>query len=176
MHDASAISILASTTILGAIELWYYQAMQPLTPEDKLAAWRSFLEAHAKIIRVLEREMQAEQELPLSWYDILAHLDSAANGRLRMQELADSVLLSRSGLTRMVDRMAKSNLVSRAPCPNDRRGTYAVITSEGRTTLKQAMPGHLRGVEHHFLNRLNDADIQALDRTLAKVLEAETLA
>ena len=166
--------MVAIATIVSAIALWYYQAMRSLTREDKLAAWRAFLQAHAKLIRVLEREMQEEQELPLSWYDILAHLDGAADGRLRMQELAESVLLSRSGLTRLVDRMAKSGLVSRAPCPNDRRGTYAVITPQGRTTLQKAMPGHLRGVERHFLNRLDDADIQALDRSLSKVLEHVT--
>ena len=146
-----------------------------MTREDKLAAWRAFLQAHARLIRVLEREMQEEQELPLTWYDILAHLDSTPDGRLRMQELAESVPLSRSGLTRLVDRMAKSGLVSRAPCPNDRRGTYAVITLQGRTTLQEAMPGHLRGVEQHFLNRLDDTDIQALDRSLSKVLESDTL-
>ena len=147
--------------------------MNSMTREDKLAAWRAFLQAHTKLIRVLEREMLEEKELPLTWYDILAHLDGAPEGRLRMQELAESVVLSRSGLTRLVDRMAKSDLVSRAPCPHDRRGTYAVITAQGRETLRIAKPGHLRGVEHHFLNRLNDIDLQALDRSLSKVLEAE---
>lgn len=167
--------VVAFATIVSATSLWYYQTMQPITHEDKLAAWRAFLQAHAKLIRVLEREMQEEQQLPLSWYDILAHLDDAIDGRLRMQELAESVLLSRSGLTRLVDRMAKSSLVSRAPCPHDRRGTFAVITPQGRTTLQKAMPGHLRGVEQHFLNHLDDADIQALDRSLSKVLVANTM-
>ena len=166
--------VIAFATIVSAIALWYYQAMQLLSHEDKLAAWRAFLQAHAKLIRALEREMQEEQDLPLTWFDILGHLDGAKDGRLRMQELAESVLLSRSGLTRLVDRMAKSSLVSRAPCPNDRRGTFAVITPQGRTTLQKAMPGHLRGVEQHFLNHLDDADIQALDRSLSKVLEADT--
>jgi DNA-binding MarR family transcriptional regulator len=147
--------------------------MNSMTREDKLAAWQAFLQAHTKLIRVLEREMLEEQELPLTWYDILAHLDGAPEGRLRMQELAESVVLSRSGLTRLVDRMAKSGLVSRAPCPHDRRGTYAVITAQGRETLRIAKPGHLRGVEHHFLDRLDDVDLQALDRSLSKVLEAE---
>ena len=68
--------------------------MTSMTREDKLTAWRAFLQAHTKLIRVLEREMLEEQELPLTWYDILAHLDGATDGRLRMQELAESVLLS----------------------------------------------------------------------------------
>ena len=149
--------------------------MNSMNKEDKLAAWRAFLQAHTKLMRVLEREMMDDQELPLTWYDILAHLDDAPEGRLRMQELAESVLLSRSGLTRLVDRMAKSGLVSRAPCPHDRRGTYAVMTPRGRDTLQLAKPGHLRGVGNHFLDRLDDLELQALDRSLSKVLESETL-
>jgi DNA-binding MarR family transcriptional regulator len=138
-----------------------------------IAAWRAFLEAHAAVIRVLEREMAEEEGLPLTWYDILAHLDSAPQGRLRMQALAECLLLSRSGVTRLVDRMEQARLVRRESCPDDRRGCYAIITQDGRLALRRAMPGHFRGIQRHFLHHLNDQDIRALHSALSKVLRGE---
>jgi DNA-binding MarR family transcriptional regulator len=138
-----------------------------------IAAWRAFLEAHAAVIRVLEREMAEEQGLPLTWYDILAHLDSAPQGRLRMQALAECLLLSRSGVTRLVDRMEQAGLVRRESCLDDRRGSYAIITQDGRLALRRAMPGHFRGIQRHFLHHLNDQDIRALHSALSKVLRGE---
>jgi DNA-binding MarR family transcriptional regulator len=138
-----------------------------------IAAWGAFLEAHAAVIRALEREMAQEQGLPLIWYDILAHLDSAPQGRLRMQALAECLLLSRSGVTRLVDRMEQAGLVRRESCLDDRRGSYAIITQDGRLALRCAMPGHLRGIQRHFLHHLNDQDIGALHSALSKVLRGE---
>lgn len=138
-----------------------------------MAAWRAFLQTYDAVIRTLEREMEDEYGLPLAWYDILGHLDSAPEGRMRMQDLAQSALLSRSGLTRLVDRMADAGLVTRQPCEDDRRGTYAVITREGRTTLRRAMPGRIRGINQHFLRYLDLCDVQTLHRVLSRVLEAE---
>lgn len=131
------------------------------------------MQTYDTVIRALEREMEEEQGLPLTWYDILAHLDSAPEGCMRMQELAQSVLLSRSGLTRLIDRMADAGLVTRQPSEEDRRGRYAVITQEGRATLRRAIPGHIRGIQQHFLRYLDLFDVQALHRVLSKVLEAE---
>ena len=115
-----------------------------------LVAWRAFLSAHAKVIRLLEEEMGREQGLPLSWFDVLAHLEGATEGRLRMQELAGSLVISRSGLTRLFDRIAGAGLVAREACAEDRRGTYAVITPQGRSVLKRVVPGHFRAVDEHF--------------------------
>lgn len=141
--------------------------------EDRRAmAWRTFLRAHASVIGELQREMQEREDLPLTWYDILVNLECALGCRLRMQALADSILLSRSGLTRLLDRMAAAGLVRREPCPEDRRGTYAVLTERGRQVLRNATPGHLAGVEHHFLGRLGDEDIEALILALSKVMKA----
>jgi DNA-binding MarR family transcriptional regulator len=138
-----------------------------------IAAWQAFLEAHAIIIRALEREMAEEQGLPLIWYDILIHLGHASQDRLRMQALAECLLLSRSGVTRLVDRMEQAGLVRRESCPDDRRGSYAIITQEGKGVLQRATPGHLQGIQRHFLHHLNDWDIGALRLALSKVLRGE---
>ena len=138
-----------------------------------MQAWRTFLEAHSKVIRVLESEMIEEQSLPLTWYDILANLKYSADGKMRMQTLADNIVLSRSGLTRLFDRMTKEGLVTREPCPEDRRGTYAVITPQGTEALANANPGHLRGVCEHFLDKLDDGDVEAIQQALAKVLAVD---
>ena len=117
--------------------------------EDVLAAWRSFLHGHLVLTGVLEREMEAETGLPLTWYDVLLNLNEAG-GRLRMQELARSIVLSKSGLTRLVDRMVAAGYVCREPAEGDRRGLLAVLTPAGKDALRAAAPVHLRGIEQHF--------------------------
>ena len=89
-----------------------------------------------------------------------------------MSDLADSVLLSRSGLSRLVDRMVGAGLIERARCPSDRRGAYAVLTPAGLTKLREAAPVHLRGVEEHFARHIDDDEARALADSLRKVLEA----
>ncbi len=145
--------------------------MTTTSGDQRLASWRAFLLTYSTVLRELEQEMEAAQDLPLTWYDILAHLDSAQRGAMRMQELAESVLLSRSGLTRVIDRMGQAGLVGRHPCEEDRRGTYAVITNRGKETLFRAMPGHIESINEHFLRYLDVFDVQALLRVLTKVLE-----
>ena len=145
-------------------------ARKRVSPE-RLAVWRSFLRAHSEVVQTLERELVEERDLPLTWYDVLLNLGEAPGGRLRMQDLADQVLFSRSGLTRLVDRMADAGLVKREPCPTDRRGMYAVLTNAGRARLRDAAGVHLRGVNEHFVARLDDDDVAALGQILAKVLD-----
>jgi DNA-binding MarR family transcriptional regulator len=140
---------------------------------DRLDAWRAFLRAHAAVVGALETELEAERDLPLPWYDVLISL-SDAGGRLRMQDLADRVLFSRSGLTRLVDRMAAAGLVARERCEDDRRGTYAVLTRAGAARLREAAGVHLRGIHDHFTRHLADADVRALTEALDKVLRGET--
>ncbi|MDP9496424.1 MAG: MarR family transcriptional regulator, partial [Actinomycetota bacterium] len=93
-----------------------------------MAAWRTFLRAHAVLVRRLEAELVAEHDLPLASYDVLVQLSEAPQQRLRMTELADRVLLSRSGLTRLVDRLVRDGLVERQACSEDARGMLAVLT------------------------------------------------
>lgn len=137
-----------------------------------MAAWRSFLEAHARVIARLEQELARERELPLSWYDVLVQLSEAEGGRLRMSDLADAVLISRSGLTRLVDRMARAGLVERMPCPEDRRGTHVTLTEAGRARLEDAAPVHLRGIEQHFSRYLDDAQAETLRSVFQRIIAA----
>ncbi|HEY0869861.1 MAG TPA: MarR family transcriptional regulator, partial [Acidothermaceae bacterium] len=102
---------------------------------DELAVWRAFLRAHAQLIRTLESELGAAREIPLASYDVLVQLAEAPAHRLRMTELADRVLLSRSGLTRLIDRLERDGLVRREAVPDDARGMYAVLTAAGTDRL-----------------------------------------
>ncbi|GGI09543.1 MarR family winged helix-turn-helix transcriptional regulator [Egicoccus halophilus] len=140
-------------------------------PAERLAAWRAFLEAHARVTEVLARELRDEVDLPLAWYDVLVHLQEADDQRLRMQELAEAVLLSKSGLTRLVDRMESEGLVRRAACPDDRRGTFAELTEHGFATLKATAPTHLRGVDEHFTSLLDEDEARVLAAALQRIAE-----
>jgi DNA-binding MarR family transcriptional regulator len=135
---------------------------------ERLAVWRSFLAAHAAIVRELEHELLAERDLALGWYEVLLHLQEAG-GRVRMQQLANRLVVAKSSLTRMVDRMEEAGLVVRQPCEDDGRGLEAVITREGREALRRAAPTHLRGVQEHFAGQLTDSDVVALQRVFAKL-------
>jgi DNA-binding MarR family transcriptional regulator len=137
---------------------------------QRLAVWRSFLESHAVITQALAEELESERELPLNWYDVLVQLGEAG-GRLRMQELAGRLLVNKSSLTRLIDRMATAGLVTRQPCAEDGRGHYAVLTRDGREELRRAAPTHLRGVQEHFARHLTDTDVTALARVFAKLAQ-----
>ena len=113
---------------------------------EELTSWRAFLRAHAVITRALEVELLADQELSLAAYDVLVQLVEAPEHRLRMTELAEAVLLSRSGVTRLVDRLERAALVSRCPVAGDGRGVAAQITEAGVARLRAASRTHLTGV------------------------------
>ncbi len=138
----------------------------------RLAPWKLLLRTHAVVLAKLEHHLQIEHGVPLSWFDVLAQL-SLAGGQLRMTELAQAVLLTTSGLTRLLDRMERAGLILRQPCEDDRRGQWAILTEEGQQTLARTTPGHLRQVARHFLAHLDQDDIGALSRILSKVLAAE---
>lgn len=131
---------------------------------DELAAWRAFLRAHAVLTRALEAELLAEQDLSLATYDVLVQLAEAPEHRLRMTELSERVLLSRSGVTRLVDRMEKIGLVARSPVEGDGRGVAAELTDAGLRRLRTASRTHLAGVARHFAARLDAEDRTALER------------
>ncbi len=142
----------------------------PISRHDpRLDAWRAFLRAHARVIRKLERELQDDERLALTDYDVLVQLARADDRRMRMSELADGLLLSRSGATRLVDRLVTEGLVERVMCDTDRRGQWASLTDAGFERLRRATPAHLRGVSEHFLSRLSDENIAALERILAPI-------
>jgi DNA-binding MarR family transcriptional regulator len=139
---------------------------------DRLAVWRAFLNAHATITQTLERELVADRELPLSWYEVLLNLNEAG-GRLRMAELADRLVINKSSLSRLCDRLESADLLQREMVPEDARGVYAVLTRQGREVLRRAAPTHLRGVYEHFASHLTDTDVAALQRIFAKLPGAD---
>jgi len=137
--------------------------------DDPLAAWESLLQAHARVSDELARELKNERDLELSWYEVLLHLSTAPGRRLRLQDLATKVLYSRSGLTRLVDRLATAGLVTREPCEEDRRGTWAVLTPEGLRTFRRAAPTHLRGIETHFISKLSAHEIAVIRSAMRRI-------
>ncbi len=141
-----------------------------LSPAE-LTAWRTFLRAHATVVRRLEAELLLEHALPLAFYDVLVQLSEAPDRRLRMTELAERVLLSRSGLTRLADRLERDGLIERRPCPSDARGTLAVLTDAGLARLREAWPTHARGVAEHVTGRLSADEVVLLAELLGKLVE-----
>src|SRR5436853_4691798 len=129
---------------------------------SELRAWRAFLDAQATLLRRLEAELVAGEGMTLAEFDVLAQLWVARDGRLRMTELAERVRLSRSGITRLVDRLVRAGLVKRGRCATDRRGTWAILTPAGTARVRQARPVHLRGVREHFSGQLSAAQLAAV--------------
>lgn len=140
-------------------------ALRPLD-EREMSAWHALIRSHNRVMRRLEAELEAEQGLSLPAYEVLAHLSEAPDQRLRMSELAVHAVLSPSGLTRLVDKLARVGLVNRHRCETDARVIYAVLTPEGRQRLEAAYPTHLRGVREHFFDHLSGEQCEALTDAL----------
>jgi len=135
---------------------------------ERLRAWRLYFESALALIDVLDGDFEQDAGFPVQWYDVLVHLDGVSEG-LRMNELAERILYSKSGLTRVVDRMEKAGLVRRVVPANDRRSIFVVQTDEGRETMQRARSRHHDWIEEHFSRPLADADIKALTRALEKL-------
>jgi DNA-binding MarR family transcriptional regulator len=140
--------------------------------EARLTAWRAFLKAHASTVSAIERDLAAEGLVPLTWYDVLVALWEAPNHRLRLHELARQVVLSRSGLTRLVDRLETAGLLWREPCADDRRGAYAVLTEEGRAAQLRAWPVYARGIATHFADHLSEEEARVLTNAFDRMSAA----
>jgi len=141
-----------------------------LRPGDwQLAAWRSFLRTHSHLIKLLEQDLHAQRKIPLGSYDVLVQLAEAPGQRLRMSELAEAVLLSRSGLSRLVDRLQKDGLVQREHDPYDARGLFTVLTDKGLDTLRDAARVHLAGVARLVVDRLDESELRQLAELMAKL-------
>jgi DNA-binding MarR family transcriptional regulator len=132
-----------------------------LSPEER-AAWSGFIRAHATIVKELDTELRAAHGLPLSSYDVLVQLSLASDGRMQMFELAEAVHLSRSGLTRLVDRLEHQGVIERHRGECDPRQVFACITRRGLERLAETTPTHLAGVRRRFLERLSRAQVQQL--------------
>lgn len=127
-----------------------------------MAAWHALIRAHAKVVRRLEAELDAEHGLSLPAYEVLAHLSEAPGSQLRMSDLATCAVLTPSGLTRLVDKLSRDGLVRRDRCGSDARVVYAVLTEEGQRRLRAAYPTHLRGVREHYIDRLSPEQLEAV--------------
>lgn len=132
--------------------------------------WQDFLLAHRKLVARLAEQMMTDHQLPLDWFDVLIHLADVPGGRLRQRDLRDRLLLSESGVSRLLVRMERAGLIARAPSDEDRRGVAIELTDRGRMALSAAIESHLELVASLFTNRLTIADRGALKRVLAKLL------
>ncbi len=132
-----------------------------LSPAE-LAAWRGFLRVHSALIKELDAELESRHGLPLSSYEVLINLQAAPGRRRRMAELAEGVLLSRSGTTRLVDRLERDGLLERDTCDSDGRGCFAVLTDRGEEVLSRARATHLEGVRERFLRHFKRAELEQM--------------
>lgn len=130
--------------------------------QRELRAWRGMLRVHAALSKALDAQLEATHGLALSSYEVLMFVGDAEGERMRMCDLAESILLSRSGLTRLVDRLEREGLVMRASCSSDARGAYACLTPAGRQKLDAARATHLAGVRAMFLSHLSPAEQDVL--------------
>lgn len=141
-------------------------AAEPVRAADlsalELGAWRGLLRAHASLVKTLDGELESAHALPLTSYEVLLHLSHSPGERMRMCDLAESVLLSRSGLTRLVDRLERELLVERVSCETDARGAFAELTAAGRARLAGAGRTHLAGVREHFLAHFSESELELL--------------
>jgi DNA-binding MarR family transcriptional regulator len=143
-----------------------------LSPEQR-AAWAGFIRVHASIVRELDAELRAAHGLPLSSFDVLVQLSLAPEGRMQMHELAEAVHLSRSGLTRLVDRLERQGLLERRRGERDPRRVFASITRRGLDRLAETTPTHLAGVRRRFLERLSQAQVKQLAAAWDQLLDCE---
>jgi DNA-binding MarR family transcriptional regulator len=149
-----------------------YSDMEREHDGPRLQAWRRFLQAHAVVLDAIERDLAAANCLPPSACEVLAALAEAPNCRLRMHELARAVGLSRSGLTRLVDRLEAEGLLCRETCADDRRGAYATLTARGMATLERTWPIYTQHIAEHFGRHLTDATAAAMTEVLTQLVTA----
>jgi len=135
---------------------------------ERLRAWRLYFESALALLDVLDTELEREAGIPMRWYDVLVQLEESPQG-IPMNALADRILYSKSGFTRVVDRMEDAGLVRRVRPENDRRSILVVLTDKGAKTMERARRHHREGIERHFSQHLTDSDIKALTRALEKV-------
>ncbi|HEX2048427.1 MAG TPA: MarR family transcriptional regulator [Acidimicrobiales bacterium] len=140
--------------------------------DEGVRAWAALLRAHAAVVGRLEHEMQRQRRLALSWYDVLLSLFRAPAPGLRMQDLAEAVVLSRTRVSRVVDEMEVAGLVERKPNPADGRSTIVVITGKGRREFRAAAPVYLQGIAEHFSGLLTREELECVGRALEKVVAA----
>jgi DNA-binding MarR family transcriptional regulator len=144
----------------------------PTADESALRAWGGLLQVHADLVPTLDRLLQRSTGLPLAWYDVLLELNGAPGRRLRMGELGERVVLSRTRVSRLVDEMARAGLVVRVSDPDDRRSAHAELTATGRNRLRAAAPVYLGGIHEHFSAHLEPGEAEVVAAALWRVHSA----
>jgi DNA-binding MarR family transcriptional regulator len=148
---------------------------RPLSARDpRLAPWRAFVRAQAQVSRRLDEDLRTEHGMSLQEYVALLILAEAPERQLRMGRLADSLSLSKSGATRLIDRLVGDGLVCRESCSSDARGAEAKLTERGLDRLRTAAPTHLRGIRDYFLSALGGEDLETIERTMTGVVACAT--
>jgi DNA-binding MarR family transcriptional regulator len=143
--------------------------MSEIKSDPRLEAWRLFITLHAKIIEIIDADIQAAGGIPLQHYDVLIELFEAEGKQLRMYDLARRVALSRSSITRFVDQLAQQEFLTRRTDPEDRRGSYAVLTEAGEAALRESWPAYREAIERHFGSFLNDAEAALIVQGLGRI-------
>ena len=138
--------------------------------DGRFGAWYGNLQATMRSLRGIEREVEAATRLPMASYEMLVNVYYEDDGRLRMSELADNLLLSRGGATRQVARLEEMGLLERVIPPDDRRATYAVITAKGRELAERGVPIMEQAVAEHFLDHLDEGELRAMRTAAVKIL------
>ncbi|HEY8756483.1 MAG TPA: MarR family winged helix-turn-helix transcriptional regulator [Candidatus Dormibacteraeota bacterium] len=138
----------------------------------RMAAWMALLDAHSRLTGRLEAELERSHGLSLAEYEVLYRLSASPGHRLRLNQLTSHARMTKSGVTRLVERLQRDGLLGTERCPSDRRGAYAVLTPEGQTAFRRAAALHLRGVQDHFGRHLDDSEAASLRDTLERVRDA----
>jgi len=136
------------------------------------STWRLFLTAHVKLLDRMEAQLTAANLPSLEWYDVLFMLKEAPDQRLRLSEVANKVLLSRSNLTRLVDRLEAAGLLRRERCASDRRGAFAVLTADGLAMQQRMWKVYAAGIAEYFGDAIDDAEVEVMQQALRKILAA----
>ncbi|MBD2177513.1 MarR family transcriptional regulator [Pseudanabaena sp. FACHB-1998] len=141
-------------------------ALDPL----RSSVWRSLLTVHTKLLDRIAQKLDRAELPPLEWYDVLLALKESPDQSLRLSELAEKVLLTRSNLTRLVDRLEKADLLYRKSCPNDRRGTYAVLTEAGLAMQQKMWIVYAEGIYEHFASHISEDEAKTLQQICDRLL------
>ena len=144
--------------------------MDNLAERKMISTWASFLKVHARVINEIEKELAGAKVIPLTWYDVLLSVKGAPGNKKRMIEIADEVVLTKSGLSRSVDKLAAAGLLIKEACPEDKRGSYAVITDKGIEALKEAWPVYRKCINNFFGNPLNEKELTNFQEVMHKIL------
>jgi DNA-binding MarR family transcriptional regulator len=147
--------------------------MDEIANDHRVETWRAFITSHAEIVGAIERRLEQGGYLPLSSYDVLVALSQTPGRRLRMRDLARYAILSRSALTRLVDRLERQGFLARERSGEDRRGAYAVLTEAGQRELERTWPAYGREIQRHFARHLSDGEAELLRVLMSRIAAAE---